>query len=63
MLPVVTVIQRPKLTERSDITRALTLSLMYTANCRPLKMQSSFTTAQALMLTNELPAVAETLGL
>lgn len=63
MLPVVTVIERPNLTEHGDITRALTLSLMYTANCRPLKMQSSFTTAWALMLTNEPPAVAETLGL
>lgn len=63
MHPVVTVIQRPKLNERGDITRALTLSLIYTAKCRPLKMQCSFTTVRALMVTNDLPAVAETLGL
>lgn len=37
--------------------------LTRTANCCPLKMQSSFSLTQALMLTNELPAIAETLGL
>lgn len=60
--------QWPTNPEFGDITRerqplVFHSQLMWAGNRCLLKMQSNFTLTLALMLTNELPAVAETLGL